>query len=753
MTMQTRPTSRRSAFLATTALLMATALPAFAQDEITLDDSLSDMETYVTEDGEVIMLDAITVQAASDELKQSLGTSVITADDLESRPVTNDVSEAVRRMPGVNLTGASATGQRGNQRQIDIRGMGPENTLILVDGKPVLSRNSVKMGRGGERDTRGDSNWVPAEMVERIEVIRGPAAARYGSGAAGGVVNIITKVPEEETFTFSLFYEQPESDLEGANGRTNFLWAKPLGDNLSFRLIGNYNKSDGDDPSLNASSVEEGDTILAGNEGVVNKDVSTLLRWDVDDFNRIDFELGYSRQSNIYAGDTQLGSTDELTEGLADEGAETNIMQRTTAAITHTGDYAFGELTSYLQYEHSDNNRLSEGASGGGEGRINSTEDWTTTLLDNVTAKSELDIDGSFMGHETVWTLGGEVRYERMNNTDLITSRGDIDFDYGDTSASAADRDPISSQTIIGLYGEANILYGDATTITPAFRVDYADTFGMNVSGGLNASVDVSPSWKIKTGYAAAFKAPNLYQLNPNYIYTTRGNGCPYPYNGDGPCYVLGNEDLDPETSLNFELGTAYDGPNGLSGTLTYFHNDYRDKIQSGTEQLAYITVGADQYRVYQWVNIPEAEVSGLEGNINYIVSSSVSFNANFTYMITSKNKQTGDPLSLVPEYTINASVNWDVNDKLTLIPSVVHYGEIDAASTNAATGYAYDDTDSRDPYTLVNFGGTYDVNEDFAVNFGVKNVFDTSVLRSGDGANTFNEPGRSYYVGLTKTF
>ena len=39
----------------------------------------------------------------------------------------------------VNLTGNSSTGQRGNKRQIDIRGMGPENTLILVDGKPVTS--------------------------------------------------------------------------------------------------------------------------------------------------------------------------------------------------------------------------------------------------------------------------------------------------------------------------------------------------------------------------------------------------------------------------------------------------------------------------------------------------------------------------------------------------------------------------------------------------------------------------------------
>ena len=42
-------------------------------------------------------------------------------------------------MPGVNLTGNSTSGQRGNNRQIDIRGMGPENTLILIDGKPVSS--------------------------------------------------------------------------------------------------------------------------------------------------------------------------------------------------------------------------------------------------------------------------------------------------------------------------------------------------------------------------------------------------------------------------------------------------------------------------------------------------------------------------------------------------------------------------------------------------------------------------------------
>src|SRR5690606_23383473 len=132
---------------------------------------------------------------AEDEIKESLGVSVIRAEDIERRPVTNDLADIIRREPGVHLTGNSASGSRGNNRQIDIRGMGPENTLILIDGKPSTSRNSVRYGWNGDRDTRGETNWVPAEEVERIEVIRGPAAARYGSGAMGGVVNIITKRP------------------------------------------------------------------------------------------------------------------------------------------------------------------------------------------------------------------------------------------------------------------------------------------------------------------------------------------------------------------------------------------------------------------------------------------------------------------------------------------------------------------------------------------------------------------------------
>ncbi|VTN09511.1 Enterobactin outer-membrane receptor [Raoultella terrigena] len=81
--------------------------------------------------------------------------STITADEIRKHPPARDVSELIRTQPGVNLTGNSTSGQRGNNRQVDIRGMGPENTLILVDGKPVTSRNSVRYGwRGDPRHAR-----------------------------------------------------------------------------------------------------------------------------------------------------------------------------------------------------------------------------------------------------------------------------------------------------------------------------------------------------------------------------------------------------------------------------------------------------------------------------------------------------------------------------------------------------------------------------------------------------------------------
>jgi len=731
------------------------AAPAFAQD---------------AEAEDTVLLDTVVI-SAEDQIKQALGVSNISAEDLEKTPVVNDVAEIIRKMPGVNLTGSSPSGQRGNQRQIDIRGMGPGNTLILIDGKPVMSRNSVKVGRSGESDTRGDSNWVPAELIDRIEVIRGPAAARYGSGAAGGVVNIITKKPESDLFQIGLHYNLPESNLEGETVRTDFLWAKRLSDNLSFRLTGGYNKTEPDDPSRNAATVlpEECDdddcSWEAGKEGVVNKDVTAMLSWDLDNRNRLDFELGFSRQGGLYAGDTQLGGSvtengDDLISDLARRGAETNTMRRSTAAVTHTGSYDWGSLKSYVQYEHTNNSRLKEGTAGSGEGKINSEAERDIATLDAVAAKSEAIMERALLGKPAAITLGTELRYERLDLGRYSASS--LNFDYGDISADAEDNDPISEQTTIGLYAEANIEWSDRLTLTPALRADWADTYGANLSGGLNATYAINDAWTIKGGVARAFKSPNLYQMSERYVYATRGGGCPYLADGTrlSNCRVLGNADLDPETSINAELGVAYSGANGIDATLTYFHNDYHDKIQAGTQRVGTVVEDGTTYNVYQWTNIPDAVVSGLEGSFAANLASNLRLNVNATYMIESEQKlttQAGNeitvPLSLVPEYTVNASLDWQATDRLTVTPSLTHYGKIEASRYNATTGTENSDLTDRGGYTLVNLGVSYDFDNGARVSAGVTNLFDKSILRSGDGAETYNEPGRAFYLGLNKTF
>ncbi len=101
-----------------------------------------------TSEDAVTTLEAVRVLGTAEEaLLQAPGVSTINKQALEERPPANDLAEIIRTMPGVNLTGNSSSGAYGNNRQIDLRGMGPENTLILIDGKPVHSRDAVRMGR------------------------------------------------------------------------------------------------------------------------------------------------------------------------------------------------------------------------------------------------------------------------------------------------------------------------------------------------------------------------------------------------------------------------------------------------------------------------------------------------------------------------------------------------------------------------------------------------------------------------------
>ena len=700
---------------------------------------------------------------AQEEIKQAPGVSIITAEDIKKRPPANDLSDIIRTMPGVNLTGNSSSGQRGNNRQIDIRGMGPENTLILVDGKPVGSRNSVRYGWRGERDSRGDSNWVPADQVERIEVIRGPAAARYGNGAAGGVVNIITKQPGTETHgSATIYHNFAQHSAEGETQRMNFGLNGPLTDTLSYRVYGNVAKTNADDADINSGheSKRTGNqvgTLPAGREGVRNKDVNGLLSWQMTPEQTLDLEAGFSRQGNIYTGDTQNTNSNANVKKLL--GHETNVMYRETYAVTHRGDWDLGTSLAYLQYEKTRNSRISEGLAGGTEG-IFSSSNFNTSVLRDLTAHGELSLP-LHAGVDQVLTVGTEWVEQQLDdpssNVQTTTAGGSV------PGLAGSNRSSSSSARIFSVFVEDNIELRPGTRLTPGLRMDHHDIVGDNWSPSLNLSQVLTDTLTLKAGIARSYKAPNLYQLNPNYLLYSNGQGC---YGQTTSCYLQGNAELDAETSVNKELGIEYRNEGVVAG-LTYFRNDYKNKIESGLTPVGNASGGTGttaNASIFQWENVPKALVEGLEGTLALPLTEQLNWTNNFTYMLQSKNKQTGDVLSVAPKYTLNSMLDWQASDALSLQMSVAWYGK----QTPKKYDYHGDrvtgsGNNQLSPYAIAGVSGTYALSKNLSLTAGVDNLFDKRLWREGNaqgvaniegaGAATYNQSGRTLYTSLTASF
>ncbi|MBY4840011.1 TonB-dependent siderophore receptor [Pantoea sp. DY-5] len=703
---------------------------------------------FAAETTEKLADDESMIVTAEQELKQQPGVSTITAEDIKKNPPVNDLSDIIRKMPGVNLTGNGASGSRGNNRQIDIRGMGPENTLVMIDGVPVSSRNSVRYSWRGERDSRGDTNWVPAEMVERIEVIRGPAAARYGSGAAGGVVNIITKRPTNDWHgSLSLYTSQPENSKEGDTRRANFNLSGPLaGDALTMRLYGNLNRTDADAFDINTA---ENGSYAAGREGVRNKDINTVLSWKITPLQIIDFSWGYSRQGNIYAGDTQNSNSNASTDGLVESlyGDETNRMYRQSYGIAHNGIWDWGTSKLNFNYEKTNNTRLQEGTAGRTEGMINS-DTYATSRLESYRAGGEINFPLQLLVDQTV-TLGAEWNRDELNDPASMLAANASGVNLPGSSGDPSQRSSKNSATISSLFFEDNIAATDSTEVIPGLRFDYHDQFGANWSPSLNLSQGLGDYFTLKAGVARVFKAPNLYQSTPGYLLSTRGNGCPI---GLSQCYLLGNNDLDAETSVNKEIGLEFSNQGYVAG-ITWFRNDYKNKIVSGTEPVYSST--RPVYNVLRWENGGKAIVEGLEGNLTIpLIADTLEWRSNATYMFRSESKKTGNPLSVIPEFTINSQLEWQATQDLSANINWTQYGRQKPrqnVETNIDTSSMT--TQEISPYSVFGLNVNYDISKNLRANAGINNLFDKRIYRENSGASTYNEPGRAYYAGVTMSF
>src|SRR5699024_9516983 len=175
----------------------------------------------------------VTAGGFAQEVKEAPASiSLVSNKELETKPF-RDVTDALKDIPGVSVTGG------GGGTDISIRGMAPQYTLMLIDGRRMSSR-ATRPNSDGSGIEQG---WIPPlAAIERIEVVRGPMSSRYGSDAMGGVINIITKKISDKCIgnCRSDYTLNHESD-EGNSINSEFYFSGPLvHEKLGLQLYGKY---------------------------------------------------------------------------------------------------------------------------------------------------------------------------------------------------------------------------------------------------------------------------------------------------------------------------------------------------------------------------------------------------------------------------------------------------------------------------------------------------------------------------------
>ncbi|WP_024890942.1 TonB-dependent receptor domain-containing protein [Luteimonas huabeiensis] len=626
--------------------------------------------------------------------------SVITREEIERKPVSS-IGQLLSTVPGV--TGGYALS--GAQSKIRLRGLPEQYTLILIDGRRQGNSSGVNY-----RDDLGpqDLNWLSADMIERIEVVRGPMSSLYGSDAMGGVINIITrKIAPEWRGSATYNYSRPDASDRGDTFQIGAQFSGPLTDALGLRV----------GASLTDRASDTGAGKTPGNQA---ENLNALLHWRIGDDHTLGLEASRGVQRASGAGEVAAWGLSKL-------------VHRGYVA-THDGRYgdAATSKTTLAQNEYED-----EGSDVG---------TWSKeTVLDAVFNT------GFDWGVAHALNVGGQWKREQLRNPSTI---GTVPVTWAGSGRIA----PENEADAWALFAEDHLSLHDAFTLTLGLRWDNTENYDDNLSPRVYGVWHPSADWTVRGGVSRGFRAPNLKQGTAGAATQSRGNGCSSlvvegwtnrSVNADGStgCYMAGNPDLEPETSTNYEIGAGFDR-NGWSVAATYFHTDFDDKIeQAPLRDLP----GFDSSFVngYWWTvaqNIEQARTRGIEASLVVPLHERLTWTVNATRMLESKNRSTGANLLVVPKITANASLDWRVSDAWSLNLSAQHIGEqLVATEAGSRSGPTF-----AKAYTTWDLATGFDVNRHLTLRAGVRNLTDESTLEEG---NNYDGGARTYFVGLTARY
>jgi vitamin B12 transporter len=388
--------------------------------------------------------------------------TVISAKE-QRRAQKTAVSDMLAMTPGVTM---ARNGGLGGSTSLRIRGAETDQTVVLIDG---VKLNDPSQASGGYNF----ANLIATEYSQ-IEILRGPQSTLWGSQAIGGVVNIVTPMPEGPL--------SGSVSAEGGTHETAFLraYAQAGGDRFGWRVGSNYLTSDG------ISSFRRD---LGGRE--------------TDGYRNVGFNV-----RGIF----------RISEQMSAEVRSTWSNGRSDIDGFAPGAFSLGDIPEYAVTEELVSYAgLNYSAFGG---RFENRLGFAYTDTDRHNTDNSLSVPTTFdaNGRNERWEYQGTLRL-----TDRLTGIVGLESERSELSSvspSTFDPNPVPLQDSVqidSIYGQLTATPFDALTISAGVRHDDHDTFGSYTTNRVSAAWSVASNTILRASYGEGFKAPTLYQLYSRY--------------------------------------------------------------------------------------------------------------------------------------------------------------------------------------------------------------------------------------------
>lgn len=611
---------------------------------------------------------------------------------------------------------------------VSIRGSESRHVLIMVDGKRL----------GGEAAYNSANAWdvdrIRMEDVERVEIIRGPAGALYGSDAMGGVINVITKTPDKTTADINYEYGWYE-DGKGAGYKGN-LYLQGAEGNYSYKINAGLNKNR---PYLDPKG--SGDSM---NFYGKQQPISLSVGYKFDNGNELSVDFSKIKEDNQKSSTSR---TVMMPGKVWQDKVQTiyNDNKRTDYAITYKGsddkqDWMFRAYKSVFDknYKNQNNTRMTNLLRPGGIG------DWKLQDPKHDTVKRTLSViegkDTFNLSDKNKLTAGFEYRKDQSEGTRLKKPNTSL------ADGNAHDAYDKAAINYLAAYVQDEFRPDDKWLIIPSVRFDHSDQFSNKLTSNLAATYNAADDVRIKAVVGQGYKTPTVNDL---YIFWEMYAANP---GGKGQFYV-GNPDLKPEKSLSYELSVEKDWGDRSTVHLGVFRNEVKDLISTyWTGKLTdddpdlYPGVKGDMIMAYE--NIPEATLQGVELYGSHRLGKNIYLNAGYTFL-DAKDKTSGTRLKDRAKHQVTFGVSyqpeniyaWDLS--FDLVSNIGYYFNNGDKSTMG--NFVYETKD----FTIANIMASRHLNKDTKIYLGIDNISN----HQNFGPYSDGNLGRLYRVGMEYKF